>query len=282
MQKFAHITIFILLLFGLGCSSSTSSSVENQEFSIQINLMDENNDPLSEYQVSITNKISNVPHDMWGNFDHALTNIVYQLKEERNVDLKIFDIENNLVANLIDSETKPAGTHTIDWETNSDFNGDLLKGGSLVFKSNLKIFDPVTDELIIDTTGFMCRYRYFDATGNTDSSGVYYTSNKKFVPCLYDTPDQEITDENGNLLDHFTFIDSVIVKIYNPEMDTYNYFVKQVKDGINVYNLAWSDSLAFSDEWSSRTHPNSKERDNEDDDVPHFKHLKGNYPNPFF
>ncbi|MBC8416628.1 MAG: T9SS type A sorting domain-containing protein, partial [Candidatus Cloacimonetes bacterium] len=106
---------------------------ENQNVVVSI---DENSIPL------VTNLNQNYPNPF-----NPVTTISYQLPEESEVELSVYNIKGQKVKTLV-NETKPAGEHSAIWN-GKDSNGNQVSSGIYFYKLNTGYYQKVKKMLLL-------------------------------------------------------------------------------------------------------------------------------------
>ena len=228
--------ILILILSVISCTQSDDENNDNP-FSFRITIKDNLGNPVEGFEVFFRNKIS----IEFENEIRPVTFIEYALSQECNLKLEVFDLNNNLVNSLI-NEVQTAGTYHYNYNAINNDSGEPIIGGCTILKCNIIATDIETQEVLYDETKFMCRYCFGAIIGLTDSNGLFYTDTKLYFPHLYDIPEMECIDEDGNILGMFTLQDTIEIKIYDPMTETYQLFDRVVEEGENNFDLIWDSN----------------------------------------
>jgi len=160
------------------------------------------------------------------------TQINFSIVSNDTVWLTVRDYFDQLVATLIDGVVYSAGSHTIDWNTDTVMSG--------FYYYHLVAGSYVADKWTVLDHGW-------DPTqtiiGQTDTDGRFATNDRLFFPCLLsDPPPIEIRDQFNTVTDTaFDFYnDTITFHLSDPaEPDSFYYYDRTVEPNQNVFQLIW-------------------------------------------
>ncbi|MCF7911398.1 MAG: hypothetical protein K9M99_02635 [Candidatus Cloacimonetes bacterium] len=276
MQK-----IVILLILGLLLMSCTDDSDSGVLFSLDV--VDSAGNPVSGLLVDVNNAVFNGP---WGG--RPETTISFEVGEESQIKLEIFDLQNELVRTLID-DTLDAGQHNVCWNGHNNVDEPANFGGTNIFRYQMTAIKTTSGEILYQESKYMCMelllYSYLSQVGSTDEAGSFNLENMLAFPHLFNLGEQEKYDEDGNYCGKFTLSDSINIKLTDPE--TEEYMVATVLMGSskhNHYSFVWENLQTGCQAEETEEIANQAviiDRGIGDDEVPTGFFLWGNYPNPF-
>tara|TARA_B100001142_G_scaffold90842_1_gene92662 strand:- start:808 stop:3336 length:2529 start_codon:yes stop_codon:yes gene_type:complete len=172
--------------------------------------------------------------------------IEYALPEDAYVELKEYDLEDNLISTHV-SENKSAGYYSLSRNFSSEESRQIAPFGINVTKLVLEL----GLEELISYPVLMAGYDFnmLQNLGNTDSNGeiVLASDTKSWFPHLYSIPSINNTDESGNELGTFNPNDYTnqlqVIFFHNGE---YRLFDTTIEDSFSEYNFEWGEGAYFS------------------------------------
>lgn len=296
-MKKGLILLSIMIIIFCGCEKITESDPSGELLSIKV--VDTNGEPVSGLKVGTMNAIFNDTAFWGGENGRPYTTILFSIETESNVQIDVYNLFDEKIRTL-SSEENLIGNHQIGWDGKDDNNVSVIAGGTNVFRYELTITHPETNDVIFQESKFMCLAaltNIFNASiGTTDSNGDFSYDNKLAFPNLFNLGEQAHTSEFGQIMTPFTFNDSIVIALYNPETEEYLDYTRLMESSdSNHYELIWSDPESLSnrersDKYNALSEFNSnksttatlkKECFRNISNRPTENELGQNYPNPF-
>jgi hypothetical protein len=240
--KYLMLSIIILTI------SCGQNGNESSSFSFTIHVTDANNNPIEGVEVFVNNKLSSD----YKNEIRSSTLIKFDLVQDCNLQLTIYNLNNRLVNSLIDEEYE-YGSYAYNYSSNYYDSGEPILGGCNILKCNILATEIETGQILYDETMFMCRYTFCDEIGITDSNGEFFTDNNLYFPHLYEVPEMQRKDESNNVIGTFSLTDLIEIEIYDPISETSQMFERVVEEGNNSFELIWNTESSESNTNSINT-----------------------------
>lgn len=281
MRKYYLTIIFVLFLF-ISCNDNPTE-VNNESFNVEIQVVNSNNNPLSNINVSIWSKINySTTLEKTNTEDNSMaaTSIYYSLPEQCFVELISYDLNDNLKEKIVTGHYD-AGYYEVTFNMNYIIGTGVYKcklitssdslHNNILFKDSIYIVLLQPDPVV-------------SALGKTDNNGKLKTSNKLLFPHLFNLPAIPHTSEaSPEILSYFTFSDSVTIALSDELFSKTIYYDRPIKNGENKFTLEWNDTLMKLGK--QKIINKNKSRNilviKKLSDVPKDWKLYQNYPNPF-
>ena len=232
------ILVVLLVVFLLGCDSDDNSS-SSDLFSVKVT--DVAGEAVSGLQVIVNNACFK------GNpfSGRAVTTISFCLDNEYYTKLNIYNIREEPVRNLID-QVLSEGIHSIVWDGKDDNDSEVNVGSTNIFRYELILLTQDSLEVVFQESRNMCMELAMNpavsSIGSTDKNGEFTFNNKLAFPHLFNPETQEMYDEDFNYICEFTLIDSIDIKLHNPETDEYLIYTVLMDDSdFHHYQLIWDN-----------------------------------------
>jgi len=271
LRKLVYLIPLILIL--ITCKGTTSP--DQEDFSLTINVQDAGGNPISDLVVNVVNLIPGFGE--W-EYSRPQTTIFLVLIEQAQVELNIYDIERQHVKELI-SNTMEAGNWSVNWD-GRDANDELCMPG--IYYYSIEIYEE--NDLVFENEKLMYFYEFSNelfAIGRTDLEGAIFTDDTKLFPNFYDLPEIVRTDEEGNNLGTFAITDSVIIILTDPDTDASQNFVIVIDEGAQALDLIWETEENILEQENTGFQTIISDRDADDEIIPRQYWMTQNYPNPF-
>ncbi len=286
MKNIAVTILGLILALTISCNDNPSE-VENSDFNFEVNVNSSNSAQISNLKVSEWNKIipSNRSIPKLNNIGEiqATTSIEFLLRQNCYVNLKLYDLENEVFEKIINSKFMNAGTYKQQF-----YNND--RTGTTVFKCKLEIFEDstFTTPIFLDSiyTVIMAPDPEIAQVGVTNENGQLVLKKKILFPNLYDLPEFILTSEaSPRQIGTFSISEEIIIALTNNDNET-KYYEKVISEGGNIFNLNWEEGSLDYPDWGlggSINNSNSfyKVADDSTIGTPMNFELSQNYPNPF-
>lgn len=242
MKKILSLLVVIVFLF-LGCDDKTVDPVNDETFSVEIQVTGENGSPMNNMNVSIWPKIkSNVSFnkELYEQNNAGTTVISYSVSANSFVELKAYDLNNNLKKTLV-SANLIAGAYVTAF-----INDDVIP----VYKCVLNAYTDTSKKNLLFTdyiyTVFISKNPSATSLGKTSGEGKLTVNNSLLFPSLSNLSEIPYTNETGpDVLGVFSFSDSVIIAVSNADFSNTVLFTRPVKKGLNVIKLKYSEGVPF-------------------------------------
>lgn len=235
------IPILLILQFN-GCSEQSTDPDEDQNtFSFNVKVVDDNNNPIqgimvgSHYYPSYTlpkeKRSSNFLNPM------AATTIKFSINQQSIADLTVYDLENINVKKIIDNQTLQAGVYAVI------FDATGLKGS--VYKIKLNIKDTLNQNILFTDSIYSALLHLDPASckiGITNSTGNFITNDKTYFPSLYTLPDLIRTGEGDPTpLGIFSITDQITIQLTDTLSNITKVFTKTIGKNKNEFILKFSE-----------------------------------------
>ncbi len=275
------IGLLLLLTILLSCSNSTKPD-DNDPFSIRLKLVDNSDNPLQGYRITINqNNYNGTGNDFYANTNHrSYTTFAYYIEGDYKVNLRIYDFFNRPIRTIIDT-TQIHGNYHVSWDGKDD-EGILVRDG--VYKAEIKYYNG--EEVVFSDRCYpyiLCEFNMEQSHYLTDVNGELFTENIIPFPRLYCNVPVKVLDEQGNEIRDFVFSDTMEVTIESPNQE-YRSCIFRIINGKNILNLNW-DTMTQVDETTKKTitstEVNHRKTNIKHTAEPPINQFFGNYPNPF-
>lgn len=259
--------LLIILFFIFSCSDDNDS-----EFSFKVRLVDDSGNPINNINVTLLNNIdASMEGKRYPNY------ISFRLAEVSNVEMKILNIKNELVKNIMNEEFEE-GNHTVVWDGVDEELNPIEAG---LYYCQMKASVDGDQTYYAKHTMYLYSYEKLRKHGVTDFEGIFQTEDKKPFVNLFGVDSLQVKDEQNSFLGNIAFPDSTL--IYFSQMTEENTMLYQ-KEIVKVNN----DNNSFEFVWNPQAESSIKAtekyfelKDNGDEITPEETYLEGNYPNPF-
>jgi len=276
------IPILLILQFN-GCSEQSTNPDEDQNtFSFNVKVVDDNNNPIQgimvgshyypSYPLPKETRSNNFLNPM------AATTIKFSINQQSIADLTVYDLENINVKKIIDNQTLQAGVYSVI------FDATGLKGS--VYKIKLNIKDTMNQNILF-TDSIYSSLLHLDPAyckmGITNSTGNFITNDKTYFPSLYTLPDLVRTAEDSpEPLGIFSITDQITIQLTDTLLNITKVFNKTISKNKNEFVLKFSEGTTaiYKIDGTKSLSPKSYVQSI----IPKIKRywsLEQSYPNPF-
>ena len=279
MEKIILFTILLAFVF-ISCNENSVDSNSEDSFALSINIVDSNNNPLKNINVSIWDKINsnNIKKKISKSNILAATTIGFALPQKCFVSMNMYNLNNEIIDRVVYKELQ-AGSYLYTWNTsipNGVFKCKFITSSDSM-ETNIFYKDSIYVVLIAPDPSI-------SLIGKTDASGKITTSDKLLFPNLYNLPPIPLTSsESPEILGHFTFSDSVIIDLSDESFSNERLYYREITNGVNKINLNWNDGIIRSNNAkiinASKFTNGMLVRNMAD--IPKDWKLNQNFPNPF-
>lgn len=277
--------LLILCLCFTNCNTDTNPVNSDQtKFSFKVNVRDKNGNPVSNIRVAAWNFLKKPDGQIIGKKNivndsiMASTSIRIRIQDNSNVLLNVYDLNDNLISNIVDSFLQK-GNYEFIWAIND------LKPVRF-FKCKIVALDSLfTQELFVDSIYMTLFQPDFKRCflGYTNSEGIYETDDRllfpstidNFIPLKYGgwNPFTNEFDTSGT----FLFTDSIRIVLTDTLSGVQNIYTNTISSQQNEYNFMWNESGTI----FKKSYTNQKYFTKPNDSTNYKWNLFQNYPNPF-
>jgi len=237
MRKYVALLIMIVLTLVMTSCDKSSEPNNTNSFSLNLKLVDSNNEPLAGYVTTIFPLNDELPFNYARN-RHELT-LFLTVPKADNVKVEIFDYFGNKVTTLLDEELE-AGRHSLVYNSAVDRPDGIYEA----------IYTYHDDEgLEKSLSCYLYQFSEYNldlARYITDEKGKIKETNILPFPYLYYENEFTCTNEMGSMVGTMSFSSPTCVKIANSEgvikTATFN-----ITNGVNNFELNW-DEMTIVDE----------------------------------
>jgi hypothetical protein len=273
--QYRFLVVLLLASYGIsavfwGCSDEVTPP-EKESFSLRATVVDTLDNPLAGWMVGRQNYLrgceyeplpsirpanetaeKQMSYDLLPNYPNPffpVTTIRYSLADRCRVILEIFDWQGERVVKLKD-QIENQGLLTALWNARNS-RGEYVRDGIYRYRLIARNEDTGSilfqKELLCTVYNSVDRNPLFTDIGQTNSNGVFETTDLSHFPCLQGFRSQTCYDAMGDSVGTCTFIDSVrlILSYKAEETDTtatyYRMFHKvHLVDEANSFRFTWS------------------------------------------
>ncbi|MEN8005887.1 MAG: FlgD immunoglobulin-like domain containing protein [Candidatus Krumholzibacteriota bacterium] len=245
------------------------------EFAVTIKVADAAGDPVEGLRVGLVNDTSFLPDG--ARAAKAATSIRFQMAVSARLLFTIEDIEGREIRILVDEDLN-AGTYTLMWD-GVDNEGVHQPSGR--YTAHMAATELDTGDLMFeDRTDMLLAMLDMSRVpaGYTDGNGKLVLKDKKLFPHLYDLPDMQATNENGEPIGLINLTPLMRISLKDEVGGGYMNFKEEIIAG-TVLNVVWDPRLTTGTEFQAT---DIGEPDYVGPPPPEGKfELSGVYPNPF-
>jgi len=240
MIKNFSIIIFCILSVN-SCKENPIVGINENSFSIEVQVVDPNGNPLPNINISSWNEINLVTALKKINSkseNNAATSIPYTILEKCYVELTIYDLNGKIKEKIVSGQ-REAGRYSVSWETlstNGVFKCKLITSSdpgmkNILFQDSIYIVQNTPDAKV-------------SSLGKTDINGKIKTADKLLFPHLFNLPLIPYTSEVGpEVLGYFSFSDSVTIALSDESFLKTRLYKREIKNIENKLSLKWDGTL---------------------------------------
>ncbi len=270
--------VILLLVFVLGlvltAACGDDDSVTPGGFRFTIKVVDPMGDPVEGLDLSLAPDVPFYQDAAKDPDSRASVAIPFILQQDSNIRLSIEDVAGDEVR-LLRELPLSAGSHRWIWDGLDDAEERLSSG---FYTAHLVARHPSTDDVLYDgrvnmLMAILDAARY--SAGTTGANGRIVLDDKRLFPFLFDAPDMQAGDENGEQIGIIQFTTSMRFQLFDLTNGGSMRFFHDV-DGSGSVEIEWDVQKSL----SGPSDP-VQEKDNKDDPLPPPTQLGQPYPNPF-
>lgn len=228
------LTLAALCLGAASCGDD--DPVKPAEFAVTIKVVDPAGNPVEGLRIGMVN---DTPYYQDGlQADKAVCGIPFQVPMNVSVRLTIENVEGQEIRELVFDELV-AGWHRVMWNGLDDAGVHQPSGRYTVHMVATQlgtgqwVFEDRTDMMLA-----MLDWSRVPA-GYTNANGVLVLKDKKLFPHLYDLPDMEATDENGEIMGKIELTPLMRISLGDTIAHQGMSFKKEVLEG-SVLEFVWN------------------------------------------
>ena len=280
MKKSLVLLLVILVTLAIASCDKSSAPSSKRPFSLNIKLVNSNNEPLPSYITTIYP----LNEGLVSKFAPGRPEVTlhFTVSKADSVKVEIKDYFGNKIETLLDQEL-PSGSHSLIYVPER-MTPDGIYQAIYTFHDDNGLDDSVSC--------YLYQYSRMDiglADYSTNELGEITETNKLSFPFLYFNDEFECIDEMACIVGNLTFTSSTVVKISNQDgvikTATFN-----ITNGRNDIELNWDEMTIVDESLSNKivdkNNTSSREDDfnrdyRDDDGFPPMEARIFAYPNPF-
>ncbi len=218
------------------------------EFYVRVSVKNANGTPVSGLRVSAWNKLAFGRRavqklESATTPTLAATAFAFDLKTICQVTFSVFDLNANLLRNLVDAKLA-AGRYQVIWN-NTDAQGNQIHSG--VYKCRLTIKDTLTHAMLFQDSVYAVLWQpdaEVSVLGFTAANGIFETKDSLWFSNLFKLPPLIATSEvDPTPLGTFSILDTVRFVLTEVATRRQQSFERAVKKGPNEFEVIWNPSV---------------------------------------
>lgn len=222
-----------------GISNATQAELLPGPFSLRLTVVDDTGAPVEGIAARLYVPIPGVGPDAEAAPRRAATAIQMVLPETALVRLEMLDFHGRSLR-LMNLGLLVAGVHQFVYDGFDPDSGHLV--GTTVLRCDMTASDPDTGEVLFEDSIHPVYCPFGDVArlpvlGVTDATGTIMETDQTLFPGLYDLPELQLTDADGQAGETFTISNDV--DIYLSDGGGWGRYPVSIEDGLNEAVLVW-------------------------------------------